>query len=292
MKRISILILFVCGALSSRAQAPDSVAVDTPPADLPLMDYTTPGRYVVRDVRVHGNRYYDAEMMKTAMGLIQGDSITLPGDYTAEAIRKVWNMRFFSDVQIVATPEEGGDGVSFDVYLTERPRVRRWTYEGVRNGEATELAENLKLRPGDELSDFILDKNKFFIRKYFSDKGFRNVEVTTRISNDTLINNAVNVAFVIDKKKKVRVGEINFSGNEQYNERQLRRTFKKIHPVSWKFFQSNKFKEVDFDAEKENLLDFYNSKGYRNATVVRDSVYTINDKRLGIDITLEEGNKF
>ena len=292
MKRITILILSACcGVLSLKAQTPDSVAVNTPPADLPIMDYTKPGRYVVREVRVHGSSYYPAELMKTSMGLIQGDSITLPGDYVSEAIRRVWNMRFFSDVQIITTPD--GDGVTLDVYLTERPRVRRWTYEGVRKNESTELTENLKLLPNTELSDFIIDKNKGFIKKYFSDKGFRNAQVSTRIENDTLIkNNYVNVAFIIDKGPKVRVGAINITGNEQFSDRKLRRTFKKSHPVSWKFWQNNKYKEVEYAEDKELLLDFYNSKGYRNAGVIRDSIYPISDNRLGIDIVVEEGNKF
>ena len=294
MRRITILILLLaCGAWSLKAQTADSVAVDSPPADLPLMDYhTPPGRYAVRDVRIHGNNYYSEGQMRTFIGLMPGDSITLPSDRTAEAIRKVWRMLYFSDVQIVNTPDEDGQGVSFDVYLTERPRVVRWKYEGVRKSESTQLEENLKLRPGSEYSDFVLEKNKFHIRKYFNDKGFRNVEVTTRTTNDTIIQNAVNVTFVIDKKDKVRVGAINFAGNEKFSDRQLRRTFKKIHQVSWKFFQANKFKETEYGEDKDFLLDFYNSKGYRNANIISDSIYPINEKRLGIDITVEEGNKF
>ncbi|MDR2912633.1 MAG: BamA/TamA family outer membrane protein [Alistipes sp.] len=302
MRHTLILILLTVGALSLKAQNPetaeattsvalaDSVATPIRPRDLPLMNFDTSGRYVVRGVNVHGSNYYDPELMKTAMGLIQGDTITLPGDYVSGAIRKVWGMRFFSDVEIVTTPE--GDGVTFDVYLTERPRVRRWTYEGVRKQEATDLAEALKLTPGGELSDFVIDKNKFFIRKHFSEKGFRNTQVTTRISNDTLINNAVNVAFVITKGPKVRIGAVNFAGNSEFSDGQLRRTFKKTNRVSWKFFKSNKFKEVDYATDKENLLDYYNAKGYRNATVIRDSVYPLNEKRLAVDITIDEGNRF
>ncbi|MDR2894876.1 MAG: BamA/TamA family outer membrane protein [Alistipes sp.] len=307
MKRIILMITLAAGVWSLRAQAPDAAtagtttdsqadstatAAATPPADLPLMDYAAPGRYVVREVRVHGNTYYPEDMMRTAMGLIAGDSITLPGDYASEAIRRVWAMRYFDDVQIVTTPEEEGDGVAFDVYLTERPRVRSWKYEGVRKGDETSLVENLKLRPGNELSDFMIDKNIFFIKKYFSDKGFRNAQVTTRIANDTLLANAVNVTFVIDRGPKVRVGAINFTGNEQFSAGQLRRTFKKTHRVNWKFFQANKLKETDYTADKDLLVDFYNSKGFRNAGIVRDSVYPISDKRLGIDITVDEGNRF
>ena len=50
--------------------------------------------------------------------------------------------------------------------------------------------------------------------------------------------------------------------------------------------------EKDYEEDKELLIDFYNSKGFRNAHILSDSIYTINEKRLGIHIKLEEGNKY
>ena len=283
MKRIIILIFLTLGAWSLGAQSVDS---------LPLLDYSAPREYVVTRVDVHGSSYYDPSSMKATLGLTVGDTITLPGSYISQAIDKVWAMRFFADVEIVTTIAEDGKGVELDVYLTERPRVVRWRYEGPRKGQVTDLEEALKLRPGSELSDHVLDKNKYLIKKYFADKGFRRAEVTTRITNDSVVRNGVNVTFVIDKKNKVRIGEVNFSGNSEFKDGKLRRTFKKTNRVSWKFWKNNKYKEDEYDADKENLVDFYNSKGFRNAIILSDSIYTINDKRIGIDITLEEGNKF
>ena len=49
-----------------------------------------------------------------------------------------------------------------------------------------ESLEKLKLKRGSELSDYVLDKNKRLIQKYWADKGFRNAEVDVRIDNDTL----------------------------------------------------------------------------------------------------------
>ncbi len=282
MKKLLFLFSFLFSILALSAQSPAD--------SLPVMSYDSPRDYVVRDVRIHGSRYYPVDIMQSAIGIAVGDTITLPGDQVARAIDKVWSMRYYSDVDVVT--EVDGDGVGLDIYLTERPRVVRWRYEGVRRQEATDLGDNLKLRPGSELSDYILDKNKFHIRNYFSDKGFRNAEVSTRIDNDTIVSNAVNVTFVVDKHKRVRIGEVRFDGNEHFTDRQLRRTFKKTNQISINFFKSNKFKEEEFEADKENLLDFYNSKGYRNATVVSDSIYQINPKRLGVALTMDEGNKF
>ena len=130
------------------------------------------------------------------------------------------------------------------------------------------------------------------IRKYFAEKGFYNADVSVRLENDTTLENVVNVFFVVDRKNRVKIGKIDFEGNTALSDRQLRRSFKKTHQKSINIFKGAKYKEKDYEEDKENLIDFYNSRGYRNATILSDSVYRINDKRLGIALKVDEGNKF
>lgn len=294
MKSIATTLLLVsCLLHGANLSAQDNDSNPSPVIDrdnLKPMDFDRPGTYVIREVNVHGSQHYDNNILKAAIGLVQGDTIQLPGDYVSQAINKIWSMRYFADVDVVATPD--GDQVVFDVFLTERPRVVRWLFEGPRKGEITDLKENLKLKPGGELSDHVINKNKHHIKNFFADKGFRNAVVTARIANDSIISNAVNVTFVIDKKNKVRIGEVKFEGNEVFKDNKLRKTFKKTNPVSINFLKNNKFKAGEYETDKENLLDFYNSKGYRNATIVSDSIYDINNKRIGITLRIDEGNKF
>ena len=113
-----------------------------------------------------------------------------------------------------------------------------------------------------------------------------------RLENDTTLENVVNVFFVVDRKNRVKIGKIDFEGNTALSDRQLRRSFKKTHQKSINIFKGAKYKEKDYEEDKENLIDFYNSRGYRNATILSDSVYRINDKRLGIALKVDEGNKF
>ena len=110
--------------------------------------------------------------------------------------------------------------------------------------------------------------------------------------NDTVVPNAVNVTFIIDKKDKVKIGDITFSGNENFDDKRLRRTFKKTTKKNLNLFKSSKLEDSEYANDKELLIDFYNSKGYRNATVVSDSIYDINEKRIGLHIDLSEGNKY
>ncbi|MDE5852306.1 MAG: outer membrane protein assembly factor BamA, partial [Alistipes sp.] len=246
----------------------------------------------LRTIDIHGVKYLDPNTLKSSAGLIEGDSIYLPSDFIPNAIQRLWSQSVFSDVKIGADVED--DDLDLHVFLKERPRIYNWDFEGVSKGKKKDLLEKLKLKPGrNTLSDYIIDKNKKLIKAYWVEKGFRNAEVDVRIDNDSLRpEQIVHVTFLIDKKDKVKIGKINFTGNEQFNDRRLRKTFKKTHQKSINFFRSTKLNENDYAEDKELLLDFYNSKGYRNATIVRDSIYPIDDKHIGIDIDLSEGNKY
>lgn len=261
------------------------------PEDAPMMQGSSePRLYYIRKINIHGVQYLNADMLKSSAGLIEGDSIYLPSSFISNAISRLWSQRFFSDVKIGADIE--GDSLDLEVFLKERPRVNNWAFEGIPRGKKTDLLEKLKLRRGGELSDYVIDKNRKLIKEYWSEKGFRNAEVDVRIENDTVRPQMVNVTFVIDRKDKVKIGQINFIGNTEFTDKRLRRTFKKTHQKSINIFKGTKLNETDYAADKELLIDFYNSKGYRNANILRDSIYPINEKRLGIDIEVSEGNKY
>ena len=293
-------VLLSCPHIFARQENPEPPAApaDSTAATAPEFNQNAPmfsqdgapRRYYIRHINVHGVQYLNEEMLKSSAGLIAGDSVYLPSNFISNAISRLWSQRFFSDVKIGATIE--GDSLDLEVFLKERPRVYNWGFEGITKGKKRDLLDKLKLRRGSELSDYVLDKNKKLIKAYWAEKGFRNAEVDVRIENDTVRPQGVNVTFIIDRKDKVKIGRINFMGNQQFTDKRLRRTFKKTHQRSINIFRNSKLNEEDYAADKELLIDFYNSRGYRNATVVRDSIYFINNKRLGIDIEVSEGNKY
>ncbi len=296
----ALLLLFagqsVCGQerVAPEQTPADSVAAKELPAfpeDAPVMrPGTRPQRYYIRHINVRGVQYLNTDLLKSSAGLIEGDSIYLPSNFISNAITRLWSQRYFSDVKIGATVE--GDSLDLELFLKERPRVNNWDFQGIPKGKKKDLTEKLKLRRGGELSDYVLDKNEKLIKEYWAEKGYRNAEVEILIENDTVRPQMVNVTFKIDRKSKVKVGRIRFIGNKQFPSRRLRRTFKKTHQKSINIFRSSKFNDAEYVNDKELLIDFYNSKGYRNANILRDSIYRINDKRMGIDVELSEGNKY
>ena len=288
-------LVLCCSNIFAQEQNPQDTTAAPKPAvseNAPMYrNDGVPRLYHIRNVNVHGVQYLNPDILKSSAGLIEGDSIYLPSNFISNAISRLWSQRFFSDVKIGAEIE--GDSLDLEVFLKERPRVYNWEFEGISKGKKKDLLEKLKLKRGSELSDYVIDKNQKLIKQYWAEKGFRNTEVGVRIDNDTLRpGQAVTVTFLIDRKSKVKIGKINFTGNEQFPDKRLRRTFKKTHQKSINFFKGAKLNESDYENDKELLIDFYNSKGYRNATIVSDSIYPINEKRLGIDIDVSEGNKY
>ncbi len=294
MRRYLLILAVILLSASVQVAAQQTEEGQVEQKSLPTADFRKSKRYVIGNVNVKGVKFFDSNVIRANVGFTRGDSITIPSAKISNAINKLWDMRYFSDVQVIAKPA-GGDVVDFDIVLTERPRIYRWEYVGARKGEISDLKEKLQeLKRGVELSEHLINKCENIIRDFYIEKGFRNVDVSTVITNDNVVQNAVNIEFVIDRKTRVRIGEIVFEGNQAFDDKRLARAMKKIHKVSPLFFQNNKFKEKEWNEDQENLLDFYNSKGYRNAAILSDSLYPIpeKDNRIGLHIKLHEGNQY
>ena len=247
-------------------------------------------QYYIRKVNVRGLEHLDPDLVKASAGLVDGDSILLPSNFISNVISRLWSQRYFADVKIGAEIE--GDSLDLEVFLKERPRVFNWEFEGISTGKKKDIMEKLQLRRNSELSDYILDKNVKLIKEYWSEKGFRNAQVSYRIEQDSVRDQYANIIFEIDRGERVKIGRINFTGNEVFDDKRLRRSFKKTHQKSINFFKSTRLKDKEYEEDKDLLIDFYNSKGYRNAHILKDSIYEYEPNRLAVDIDLSEGNKY
>lgn len=286
----------------SRALAATMPLIDTAsttaPVDsllhaLPRIDYSgTPKPYIVGKINVHGAVAVDPQMIVNNLGIAAGDTIVVPGDAITIATRSLLDRRFFANMKIGTTIRK--DTIDLDLYLRERIQVRGWDFPNVKSGEQKDLEEKLRLRQNGELSDYLLATCMDLIRKYYDEKAYRNAKISYTVTPDTLIKTAVVVHFHIDKGDKVRIGDIQFEGNENLSSKKLARAMEKTHKVNFKFWQSFKFKEKDFEEDLEKVRNYARSQGYRDAVVVADSTYAIPDKpkRMGIHIKLDEGQKY
>ena len=280
--------LLTSGILISTAVSAQEITTQTNIS----VDYTNPQKYVLADVDVKGTKLIPKEQILSIIGLMVGDEVTIPGDDFSSIVKRLYMQRFFSNVD-VRIDSLRKDSVYVSINLTERARVSLWDYTGVKKGERSDLDERLKLRRVVQFSEPAVKASCDIIKRYYMEKGFLNVQVTTSQVADTLIPNAVKVYFNVNRGNKVKIRTINFIGNENVKNQRLRFAMKHTKDKHiFNFFSSKKFKEKEYPQDKQLLIQKFQEKGYFDARILKDSIYHIDDKHLGIDIHIDEGQKY
>ncbi|OJV20437.1 MAG: outer membrane protein assembly factor BamA [Bacteroidetes bacterium 41-46] len=257
-----------------------------------VVDYNAPKEYIIGGLEISGIQYLGKEQILSLTGLAVGDKISIPGEDISSIIKRIYMQRYFSDVSVYIDSLKR-DTAYIRLDLLERPRVSRWEFEGIKSGEKSDLNEKLKLRRGSELSEYLISSSSEIIRKFYVEKGFLQTEVNVLQEQDTLIRNAVKVTFKVDRKTKVKIKKISFEGNDNVKSSKLASAMKKTKDMRiLNFFNSKKFNEKEYPNDKRLLLQAYGERGFRDAKIIKDSMYYLNDGRLGIHFKIDEGKRY
>ncbi len=258
------------------------------------VDYEQPRTYIIGGIAVDGNTHFGEQQIISLTGLQKGMSVTVPSDEMSSVVTRLWAQRYFEDVSLVIDHlNAAGDSAWFKIVIKERPRVSRWLYTGVKKSEQKDLEERLHLRRGGEFSDYVASTSVGIIKRYYAEKGFLNCDVDVQTQKDSIIKNAIRVNFAVDKGEKIRIRDINFEGNEGVSDFKLARSMKKTKAKKiYNFFNSKKFNEKEYPTDKRNLISKFNEAGYRDARILKDSIYYVEPGRLGIDFKFDQGKKY
>ncbi len=258
------------------------------------VDYNHPQKYVIAGISVEGNTVFGDQQIINQTGMHKGMVVTVPGEDISNVVRRLYLQRYFEDVAIeVDSLSAQRDSAWFVIRIKERPRVSRWSFSGVKSSERKDIEERLNLRRGGEFSEYVEKTSADIIKRYFAEKGFLLCDVKAEVQRDSVVKNAIRVNFAINKGEKVRIKEIHFIGNEHVKEFKLARSMKKTKSNKiYNFFHSKKFNEKEYLSDKKSVLSAFNEAGYRDARIVRDSIYYVEPGRLGIDLVFEEGEKY
>ncbi len=284
----SLLVFLLVGAPLSSAWA------QLPPAEAlpdPVLDYSSPTEYEIGGLRVEGNEYSDENAIIAVTGLAIGKRVSVPGPKIPKAINSLWNLKLFTDVQIVAE-RQIGEVLFLVIKVKERPRLTRWSYVGARKNRHDELNAKLRrhLSKGGIVTESVKINSINAIKAYYAERGFLDAAVTIQEVPDSLFVNSVRLVYGIDKKKRVKIKEIDFYGNEQVSSRKLRKQMKETKRKK-RWFNVSKFQRNEYKTDKENIINYYNRLGYRDAQILRDSVYRVG-RHLGIDVEVKEGSQY
>jgi outer membrane protein insertion porin family len=171
-----------------------------------------PGTYELAGVSVEGVELLDKNSILALSGLSVGQKIELPGDALASAIRKLWKQNIFADVRI-EVDQVLDDKLFLKIGLDERPRISKYTFEGVNKGQSDDLREKVSFVRGQRFTEAKKRTAIRTIKNYFYDKGYLNTEVTVKAVRDPSTPNGVTIILAVNKGKKVKIESIEIDGN-------------------------------------------------------------------------------
>lgn len=289
-KALLSLALLACSAMTN---AQDKIV-------FPDITYAgTPRDVVIGGINVSGMSGYEDYMLTGISGLTVGQHIELPGTAITEAVKRYWKHGLFSEVQIAADSLVG-DKVYLHISLKARPRVSQINYIGLKKSERQDMEQKLGILKGGQITPNMIDRAKILGKKYFEDKGFKNADIEIQQRDDVASKNEVILDVIIDKKEKMRVRNIVIEGNEKLSNLRIKGglfrkgAFAKTHEAGKlaTFLKSKKFTPERWKADKQKLIEKYNELGYRDATILGDSVWNVDPKHVNVWIKVEEGQKY
>ena len=259
----------------------------------------TPKTYKLAGLTVTGIDGYEDYVLTGISGLTVGQELEVPGTAITDAVKRYWKHGLFSDVSISADSIVG-DNIYLKIHLAPRPRISTINYNGLKKTEREDMEKKLGLLKGGQITPNMIDRAKILAKKYFEDKGYKNAEVFIRQRDDVAAKNQVILDIDVDKKEKLKVRSIIIDGDNQLGEKKIKGTlfskgaFAKTHEAGKlaNILKSKKFTPERWAEDKKNLITKYNEYGYRDAMIVKDSVWNVDPKHVDIYVKVDEGKKY
>ncbi|MBI1939740.1 MAG: outer membrane protein assembly factor BamA [Ignavibacteriales bacterium] len=288
--------------------------------------------YSILGITVVGSKTADAQTIIANTGLKTGDEIDFPGDQTNNAIKRLWNLGIFEDVQLLIE-KKIDNGIFLQIVVKEYPRLEKLVVRGNDEISEDEINKKVTIVRGQTLKPQELARIKSKVKSLYDDEGFLNAKIDINYytffqadtTEDEIIvtwRNEKNLSkeyqttyeressyslnsiarikdrtlalFDIEEGDEVSVRQIIFNGNEAFEDDDLKSEFDETKEKRWwKFWSSSNLKKDKFEKDKELLEKYYRKNGYRDFTLLSDSlVYSEDKTEVDVVVNLYEGKQF
>ncbi|MCC8146579.1 MAG: outer membrane protein assembly factor BamA [Bacteroidales bacterium] len=274
--------------------------------ELPVITYNLNSnykKYTIADIKVTGveNYGYEDYVLIGISGLSVGDKISVPGEEITNALKSFLKHGLFSWGQVLAT-KQTNDSVWLEIALKPNPLISEIQFSGVKKGEKEDLEAKIGMSKGTQLTPNIINRAKKRTKDYFDEKGFSNAEVRIQQRDDLSQEGRVILDIIVDQNSKTKVANIYIEGNEELSDYDLKVAMQKTNEgfslskrprlSLRKLFSTKKFVREEYENDLQNIIQKYNSRGYRDAYIVSDSVVPVGEKHVDIYLTISEGDKY
>lgn len=254
--------------------------------------YEVGKEYVLGGITVTGLKKFSEETVKVFTGLRNGQLIKLPGDKLTSAIKKLYESKQFSNVDVYLVKIDG-ETIYLEFDVQELPQLNQVRINGVKKSKAKELIKDAELKIGAMVTDNLLVTTKNYFTKKYTDKGYLKTKVSLDVQKDTSDINVVNMSVFIDKGQRIKIKDINFTGNEKISDKKLHKAMSKTkEKFIGRFWKASKYIEEDYQKDLEKILDKYSRLGFRDARILSENISWNEDNTINVNIELEEGRQY
>jgi outer membrane protein insertion porin family len=257
-----------------------------------FIEYSETKEYEIGGVSVTGAFFSDENAVKSVAGLQVGNKIRVPGPDIPKAVRSLWRLRLFTDVRIIQD-KVIGEHIFLEIHLQERARLTRFAHRGIKKSAHDGINDVIKpfLVKGQIVTEDVKLNAVRAIEKYYKGKGFLDVDVKVEEETDKQVKNGVQLDFNINKNDRVKIANISFSGNENVKKKKLRNLLSNTKKKG-KIFTKSKLVTNDYKEDKLNMINHYNTLGYRDMRIVSDSIWRDDNGLINLHMNIDEGNRY
>ena len=280
MNKNRLVLLFLILVTSFTAKSQDTIP------------FQKEKKYTLGDFTVVGLQKFSEQTVKVFTGLRVDQEIQLPGDKLSSAIKKLYESKQFSEIDVYITKIDG-NVVYLEFKVVELPQLNKVTFKGVKKSKAKELQKETELNKGVMVTDNLLITTENYIKNKYHKKGFLKTKVTLETKKDTSDTNTVDMLVLIDKGEKIKIKNINIVGNDAFSDKTVKKSMKKTkESFLGRFWKASKYIDADYKEDLENVITKYSEKGHRDARIISESISWNDDNTINVDINLEEGKKY
>ncbi len=249
-------------------------------------------KYLIDSIEVTGLKSFNPQTVISYSGLRKGQTIQFPGDQVSSVINKLWNLDLFSDINFYAK-NITEKSITLQIEIEELPTLNEVKINGIKKNKIQNILKETELDKGKKLSESFLTNTKNYIVNKFKKEGFLNTKVNIRNIEDSTQINTLNLLINIDRGERVKISDVNFTGNEKFKEKILVSKLKNVKEKKfYRFWKKSKYIPDEYIEDKENLINFFKEKGFRDARILSDTVVLNKDNTLTINFEVEEGNRY
>jgi outer membrane protein insertion porin family len=238
-------------------------------------------------VSVEGNAFTDSTRILRTFEVHHGQ--TFAADAVRRGLRKLGALGLFSDYRVNRIDHPETNTVELVIVVTERPRIAKISFEGMKKREDSDLEKKLFIRVGETYSPTTTSNQVDSLKQYYKEEGFSRAKITAH--PDTIAGrNEVNLRFVVDEGEKVHITKIVFEGMSAFTHDKLQKAMK-THPKG--FIGGGELKDETFAEDREKLEGYYHDHGYRDMTVVDFKLEPgLTPRELTLRVVVDEGRLY